>query len=99
MKSFLILGLERGENPTNPDLESLRFITKAKMKHDIEQFQYLEGLGTDADRFGKLASTYSEVDREIHWPDNDSTTVPLSEEHRDRIGSSYNRPLHLLETP
>ena len=93
------LGLERGENPTNPDLESFRFITKAKMKHDIEQFQYLESLGTDADRFGKLARTYSELDREIQWPDNESTTVPLSEEHRDRIGSSYNRPLHLLETP
>jgi len=91
--------LVRGKNPTNPHLESFRFITKAKMKHDIEQFRYLESLGTDADRFGKLASTYSEVDREIHWPDNDSTTVPLSEEHRDRIGSSYNRPLHLLETP
>ena len=91
--------LVRGENPTNPHLESFRFISKAKMKHDIEQFRYLESLGTDADRFGKLARTYSELDREIQWPDNESTTVPLSEEHRDRIGSSYNRPLHLLETP
>ena len=69
------------------------------MKHDIEQFRYLESLGTDADRFGKLARTYSELDQEIQWPDNDSATVPLSKEHRDRIGSSYNRPIHLLETP
>ena len=91
--------LVRGENPTNPHLASFRFISKAKMKHDIEQFRYLESLGTDADRFGKLARTYSELDREIQWPDKDTAAVPLSEEHRERIGSSYNRPLHILETP
>ena len=84
--------------PTSPDLESFRFITKVKMNHDIEQFKYLESLGTDTDQFGKLARTYSELDQEIQWPDIDTTVVFLTSDQRDRIESSYTRPLHLLET-
>ena len=96
---FKTLNLVRGKNLANPNLESFHFIAKAKIKHDIEQFRYLESLGNDADQYGKLARTYSELDQEIQWPDNESTAVPLSEEHRDRIGNSYNRSFYLLETP
>ena len=88
----------RGENPANPNLDSFRFITEVKIKHDIEQFQYLENLYPDTDQFTKLVRSYSELKQEIQWPDKDTASVPLSEEHRKRFGSSYNRPLHIVET-
>ena len=93
------LEMVRGKNPIDPNLDSFRFITKAKMKHDIEQFQYLESLGSDTDRIGKLARDYEALDKEVEWPDGDSIAVPLTDDQLDLIGHSYNRPLHLIEAP
>ena len=93
------LELDRGRSPIDPDGETFRFITKAKMNHDIEQFRYLEALGIAADRFKGLAQVYEAVDREIEWPDGDTIPVPLADDHRRRIGDTYNRPIHLFEAP
>lgn len=91
--------LLRGQNPTNPNHDSLRLTTEVKIKHDIEQFQYLENLYPNTVQFTKLVRSYSKLKQEIQWPDKDTTSVPLSEEHRKRFGSSYNRSLHIVKTP
>ena len=91
------LDLERGDNPSNPEARTFRFITKAKMRHDIEQFRYLVTQKQDAERFIEIAGMYETVDKEIGWPSEDTKAIPLSEEHRDHLGTTYNRSVHLLE--
>ena len=91
------LELERGDNPSNPEARTFRFITKAKMRHDIEQFRYLVTQKQDAERFIEIAGMYETVDKEIGWPSEDTKAIPLSEEHRDHLGTTYNRSVHLLE--
>ena len=55
--------LERGDNPSNPEARTFRFITKAKMRHDIEQFRYLVTQKQDAERFIEIAGMYETVDK------------------------------------
>jgi hypothetical protein len=93
------LELERGAVPIDPGHYSFRLINKTKMTHDIEQFRYLAALGHDAGRFQSLTRDYEAVDREIDWPGEPSQTVPLSDDHRRRLGDTYNRPIHVLAAP
>ena len=93
------LELERGGNPIDPHHESFRFINKTKMNHDIEQFMYLASLGHETERFQSLARVYEAVDAEIEWPSDDKMVIPLNDDHRQHLGDTYNRPIHLLEAP
>ena len=93
------LDLGRGDNPIDPQHESFRFITKVKMNHDIEQFRYLASLGPETGRFLALAEVYEAVDTEIEWPSDDGMAIPLRDDHRQRLGDTYNRPIHLHEAP
>jgi len=93
------LEIERGNNPIDPMHMSFRLISKAKMNHDIEQFRYLASLEHETGRFQALAKLYEAVDLEIDWPSDDGMTIPLSDDHRQRLGDTYNRPIHLLEAP
>ena len=93
------LEIERGDSPSNPEHKSFRFITKAKIDHDIEQFWYLASQEHETERFLTFAKTYEAVEREIDWPSDDTMAVPLSDDHRKRLGTIYNRPVHLLEAP
>ena len=69
------------------------------MNHDIEQFRYLASLGHETERFQSLVKVYKAVDSEIDWPSDEGVTIPLSDDHRQRLGDTYNRPIHLLEAP
>ena len=93
------LDIERGDNPINPQHESFRFITKAKMNHDIEQFKYLASLGPETERFLVLAKLYEAIDTEIDWPNVENMKIPLRDDHRQRLQPTYNRPIHIPETP
>ena len=93
------LDLERGAHPIDPEHQSFRFINKTKMNHDIEQFRYLASLGHETERFQSLARVYEAVDQEIDWPSDHRMTIPLIDDHRQRLGDTYNRPIHLLEAP
>ena len=93
------LELVRGDNPIDPMHKSFRFITKVKMNHDIEQFRYLAALGHETEHFQAFAKIYESVDEEIDWPSEDSKVIPLSNKHLQRLGDTYNRPIHLLEAP
>jgi len=94
-----VLELERGDNPVNPDDKTFQFISRSKIRHDIEQYQYLASQEHDRERFLEFANLYKAVEGEIAWPNEDTTVIPLSAEHKKRIGGTYNRAINLVEAP
>jgi Flp pilus assembly protein TadD len=92
------LQLERGINPVNLHHESFRTISKAKIDHDIEQFEYLATSGYDIKKFHELATLYKTVSSEINCT-LDTDVLPLSDRHQSLLGDTYNRPIHILEAP
>ena len=90
------LQLERGKNPVNPRHKSFRQISKAKIDHDIEQFEYLAASGYEIKKFHELATLYKTVSSEINYP-SDTGTLPLSDKHQNLLRETYNRPIHILE--
>ena len=55
------LEMERGDSPVNPQDRSFRFISKAKIRHDIEQFNYLVSQELDNDQFIEFANLYESI--------------------------------------
>jgi Flp pilus assembly protein TadD len=92
------LQLERGINPVNLRHKSFRTISKAKIDHDIEQFEYLAASGYDIKKFRELATLYKTVSSEINCT-LDTDILPLSDKHQSLLGDTYNRPIHILEAP
>ena len=95
-KSFELV---RGKNPVDPQHESFRLISKAKMKHDIEQFEYLAASGYESEKFQALVNVYKAVSSEINWPTNDAEIIPLTEKYQRLLMDTYNRSIHVLEAP
>ncbi len=93
------LELNRVKNFLDPNDVSIRFISKPKINHDIEQFRYLESLGNEYERFGKLAETYETLRDEIDWSGGDGFLVPFTEDQRRKVNDTYGRPFHLAEAP
>jgi hypothetical protein len=92
------LHLGRGTNPVNLRHKSFRTISKAKIDHDIEQFEYLAASGYDVKKFHELATLYKTVSSEINCT-LDTDILPLSDKHQSLLGDTYNRPIHILEAP
>ena len=98
-KHFQIsLDLERGSKLVDADHKSFISISKAKIDHDIEQFEYLADNGYDITKFRQLADVYRSVASEIDWV-SDTEVVSLNDKHRRLLGDTYNRPFHILEAP
>ena len=95
-KSFELL---RGKNPVDPLHKSFRLISKAKIKHDIEQFEYLVASGYESEKFQALVNVYKAVSSEINWPKNDAEIIPLTDKYQKLLMDTYNRSIHLLEAP
>ena len=95
-KSFELV---RGKNPVDPQHQSFRLISKAKMKHDIEQFEYLATSGYENEKFQALVNIYKAVSSEINWPTNDAEIIPLTDKHQKLLKNTYNRSIHVLEAP
>jgi tetratricopeptide (TPR) repeat protein len=93
------LELNRIKNFIDPNDISIRFISKPKINHDIEQFRYLETLGNKFKHFGILAQTYENLRDEIDWSAGDGFLIPLTENQRKKINDTYGRPFHIKETP
>jgi len=93
------LELNRLKNFIDPNDISIRFISKPKINHDIEQFKYLNSLGNNFKRFGKLAQIYENLREEIDWSSGDGFLIPLTEKQRLIINDSYGRPIHINEAP
>ena len=90
--------LVRGKNSVNLRHKSLRTISKAKIDHDIEQFEYLAASGYEIKKFHELAALYKMVSSEINCT-LDADILPLSDKHQNLLGDTYNRPIHILEAP
>ncbi|MEC7767177.1 MAG: tetratricopeptide repeat protein, partial [Pseudomonadota bacterium] len=95
-KSFELV---RGKNPVDPQHKSFRLISKAKMEHDIEQFEYLAASGYESEKFQALVNVYKAVSSEINWPTNDAETIPLTDKYQKLLMDTYNRSIHVLEAP
>ena len=95
-KSFELV---RGKNPVDPQHKSFRLISKAKMEHDIEQFEYLAASGYEREKFQALGNVYKAVSSEINWPTNDAEIIPLTDKYQKLLMDTYNRSIHLLEAP
>jgi len=95
-KSFELV---RGKNPVDPQHKSFRLISKAKMEHDIEQFEYLAASGYESEKFQALVNVYKAVSSEINWPTNEAEIIPLTDKYRKLLMDTYNRSIHVLEAP
>lgn len=87
----------RGSAADAADSDRFGQISKAKVDHDIAQFQYLANRG--ADGFAALAEDYKALRREIHWPAYNTDLVPLTPQQCLRLAGSYNRPIHRVDAP
>ena len=92
------LQLKRGTTPVDLNNKIFRTISKAKIDHDIEQFEYLAASGCDIKKFRELATLYKTVSSEINCT-LDTDILPLSDKHQHLLGDTYNRPIHILEAP
>ena len=93
------LELNRIKNFIDPNDISIRFISKPKINHDIEQFKYMKSLGKPFEKFGELAQTYETLREEIDWSSGDGFLVPLTNKQRQKIYDTYGRPFHINEAP
>jgi len=93
------LDLARGEYSAHLDLPEFKYISKCKIKHDIEQFHFLKRTYKGDVRFENLVDIYSELDNEIIWPANEAEWVLLSKSQRELIADSYNRLVHIASAP
>ena len=91
------LQLERGLNP-NINHKSFVNISKVKIDHDIEQFEYLVDSGYEIKKFKELIKIYKTVSSEIDCV-LDTDIIPISKKHSNILANSYNRPIHILEAP
>ena len=92
------LQLTRGINPVDLYHKSFRYISIAKLDHDIEQFHYIAASGIGIKKFQELAMLYQTVKSEInHTLDTD--IIHLSDKHQRLLGDTFNRPIHILEAP
>ena len=73
-------------------------ISKAKIEHDIEQFEYLASKSDDGRKFIDLVKKYKKIASEINWP-SDSSLVTLNNQHQYLLQDSYNRLLNVVKAP
>ncbi len=78
--------------------ERFTIISKAKIEHDIEQFEYLASKGYEAKKFTNLAILYKKIASEIDWP-SDTRLLILNNKYQSLLQDNYNRLIHRLEAP
>jgi hypothetical protein len=89
--------LPPGEEPPDvprPD----RFLTVAKLRHDIRQLEYLEARGLLGFDSSPYRRAYSSIAERLE-ASGIRNQVPLSPADEDAIGEIYNRLLYIRETP
>jgi hypothetical protein len=73
-------------------------LSVSKLKHDIEQFSYLRGLGILANDLTQVIDGYRILLERIK-PLGDSGGVELGDADREQIGHVYSRLVHRRPTP
>ncbi|WP_269609223.1 tetratricopeptide repeat protein [Prochlorococcus marinus] len=90
--------LLRGENNQDPNTSIFKDISKAKIEHDIEQFEYLVSQDYETQKFTKLAILYKKIATEINWP-SETQLITLNNKHQSLLKDSYNRLINVIEAP
>ncbi len=90
--------LLRGEKTQRDNQIRSEIISKAKIEHDIEQFEYLASQGYEPKKFTALAILFKKVSAEINWP-SETKLISLNNHHQSLLQGSYNRLIHTIETP
>ena len=78
--------------------QRFKIISKAKIEHDIEQFEYLASKNYDIKKFTGLALLYKKVASEINWP-SDTSLITLNNKYQSLLKDSYNRLIHIVKAP
>ena len=90
--------LLRGEKTQRKDHIRSEKISKAKIDHDIEQFEYLVSQGHEIKKFAELSILYKKIAAEMNWP-SETQLISLNHHHQSLLKDSYNRLLHQIEAP
>ena len=88
----------RGKHTEFTNELKFKTISRAKIQHDIEQFEYLVSKGYETEKFSSLTHLYKKVENEIDWP-SETKLITLSPKHQNLLRESYNRIIHRIETP
>lgn len=80
----------------DPRAREFRQTSHAKLRHDVEQFDYLHAL-TGEDRFTALAETHRELLVELNVGADDRSFIDLDARQLTHISGRYNRLHHLAE--
>jgi len=81
------------------DRWAMTHVSIAKLRHDIEQLQYLQASGLTEQDFGAVVTDYKALLDEIGPQVSEGQPVTLPETARRRISGTYNRCLHYRQTP
>jgi len=81
--------------PIQPPASAL---TIPKLRHDIEQFEYLQDHGVLGDEFTPIIKDYLRIVERLDQR-GINTAVPLDDDDRRTIGHVYNRIVHIRHTP
>ncbi len=92
-------GLRAPGSPYGADRPGFTRASRAKLRHDIEQLEYLIGRGVDADRLAPLLPEYRALLAALPEDVPDGRPVPLPARHAARAARFYNRCHHLAEAP
>jgi hypothetical protein len=74
------------------------FLTIPKLRHDMQQFEYLQRRGVLGDEFTPIIKDYQRViDRLV--ASRVKHRIPIDDQTKKEIGHVYNRLVHVRETP
>ncbi len=90
--------LLRGEKNKESNHKRFTRISKAKIKHDVEQFEYLASQCYETEKFKSIANIYKKVATAIKWP-SETKLIDLSNEHQNLLNNIYNRLIYQVEAP
>ena len=90
--------LLRGKKVQEPNHMRFRMISQSKIKHDIEQFEYLASQVHETEKFRTLADLYKQIATEINWP-SETKLITLNNRHQNLLIDIYNRLIHQIEAP
>ncbi len=86
--------LRRGEDRSGMAATSLGFATRAKLRHDADQFRYLGTRRRDGKRFEMMARSYDAVGDGFA-----EAATKLDADQLETIGEDYNTAIHISPAP
>jgi hypothetical protein len=91
-------GFKNGAVPVPSIPPAAAYLTVPKLRHDIEQFEYLQRRGVVGLEFTPIVDAYHRAIERLATS-GANVRLPLTEEDRKTIGHVYNRIIHIRQTP